>query len=210
MLAAAQKISRMHGLVQSYDPNTYSVKVTLQPSSVLTGWIPIETHAIGDGWGIAYGPQIGDQAIVDFADGDPEAATVSGFIYSDQDRPPPVPSGEIWTVHKSTSALKFLTNGDVTLHVAGNYTETVTGTATRTASQHHVIGPVQMDNTLNVTETLSGEGGMAISGDNGSGKTLSIDGDLNTNGAITNNGHDIGSTHKHINSGGSGLGGVPQ
>jgi uncharacterized protein involved in type VI secretion and phage assembly len=216
MLAAAQKISRMHGLVQSYDPNTYSVKVALQPSGILTGWIPIETQAIGNGWGVAYGPQIGDQAVVDFADGDPEAATVSGFIYSDQDRPPPVPSGELWTVHKSTSALKFLTNGDVMLHVSGNYTETVTGTATRTAAQHHIIGPVQMDNTLNVTETLSGEGGITISGDNGSGHAstvtgnMNIVGDTNTSGALTNNGHDVGSGHKHLNSGGSGLGGVPQ
>lgn len=215
MLAAAQKISRMHGLVQSYDPNTYSVKVALQPSGTLTGWIPIETHAIGNGWGVAYGPSIGDQAVVDFADGDPEAATVSGFVYSDQDRPPPVPSGELWTVHKSTSALKFLTNGDVTLHVAGNYTENVAGTATRTAASHHVIGPVQMDNTLNVTETLSGEGGITISGDNGSGHASTVTGDmnmvgnLNTTGTITNNGKNISSTHVHTNGNGGANTGAP-
>jgi phage baseplate assembly protein V len=202
MLAAAQKISRMHGLVRSYDPNTYSVKVELQPSGTLTGWIPIETHAIGNGWGVAHGPQEGDQAVIDFVDGDPESASVSGFIYSDQDRPPPVPSGELWTVHKSTSLLKFHNDGTVTL--------TAASTMTYTATEHHFVGPVQMDNTLNVTQTLTGEGGMSISGDNGTGHTSTVTGNLNTTGTITNNGHDIGSTHQHINSGGTGLGGVPQ
>ena len=134
MLAAAQKISRMHGLVQSYDPGTYSVKVALQPSGTLTGWIPIETHAIGNGWGVAYGPAIGDQAIVDFADGDPEAATVSGFIYSDQDRPPPVPSGELWTVHKSGAFVKLTNDGKLTLVDKAGSTVVLNGDNTGTMS----------------------------------------------------------------------------
>lgn len=207
MLAAAQKISRMHGLVQSYDPNTYSVKVALQPSGALTGWIPIETHAIGNGWGVAYGPAIGDQAIVDFAEGDPEAATVSGFVYSDQDRPPPVPSGELWTVHKSTSLLKFHNDGTVAL--------TAASTMTYTATQHHFVGPVQMDNTLNVNQAISGEGGITISGDNGSGHASTVTGDmnmvgnLNTSGTITNNGKNIGSTHAHSNGNGGANTGAP-
>lgn len=207
MLAAAQKISRMHGLVKSYDPGTYSVKVALQPSGTLTGWIPIETHAIGNGWGVAYGPAVGDQAIVDFADGDPESATVSGFIYSDQDRPPPVPSGELWTIHKSTSLLKFHNDGTVEL--------TAASTITYTATEHHFIGPVQMDNTLNVTETLSGEGGMTITGDNGSGHASTVTGDmnmignLNTTGNVTNNGKAIDSTHVHSNGNGGANTGAP-
>lgn len=146
MLAAAQKISRMHGLVQSYDPNTYSVKVALQPSGTLTGWIPIETHAIGNGWGVAYGPAVGDQAVIDFAEGDPESAAVSGFIYSDQDRPPPVPSGELWTVHKSGGYLKFTNDGNVSLNtvgslnatVGGNMTANVAGNANTNAAQANV------------------------------------------------------------------------
>ncbi|MBR8182086.1 phage baseplate assembly protein V [Burkholderia ambifaria] len=201
-LAHAQKISRMHGLVASYDPGTYSVKVMLQPSGKLTGWIPIETEAIGNGWGIACGPNIGDQARIDFADGDPEAGAVTGFIYSDADRPPPAPCGEFWTVHKSGSLLKFHNDGTVEI--------TANSTMTYTATQHHFVGPVQMDSTLNVTDTISGEGGMLISGDNGSGHASTVTGNTNFVGGVTANGHDIGSTHQHVNSGGSGLGGVPQ
>lgn len=43
-----------------------------------------------------------------------------------------------------------------------------------------------------------------------SGVAASITGAINFFGTLTSNGHDIGSTHKHTNSGGSGLGGPPQ
>lgn len=48
------------------------------------------------------------------------------------------------------------------------------------------------------------------------GSTITIDGHLivngnvDTTGTLTNNGHDVGSPHQHLNSGGSGLGGIPQ
>lgn len=40
--------------------------------------------------------------------------------------------------------------------------------------------------------------------------TLKATGDVTTTAGITNNGHDIGYQHKHLNSGGAGLGGVVQ
>lgn len=43
-----------------------------------------------------------------------------------------------------------------------------------------------------------------------SGVAATINGAINHFGTLTSNGHDIGSTHKHTNSGGSGLGGPPQ
>lgn len=200
MLAAAQNMSREHGLVESYDPGTHSVKVTRQPSGKLTGWLPLSTPAIGNGWGVAYGPQIGDQVVIDYLGGDVEAGVVTGFIYSDQDRPPGVPAGELWVMHSSGSLLKFHNDGTVELTAASDMTYT--------AAQHRFIGPVQMDNTLNVTETLSGEGGMTISGDNGSGHASTVTGDmnmignLNTTGTVTNNGKAIDSTHEHGNGNG--------
>jgi hypothetical protein len=39
---------------------------------------------------------------------------------------------------------------------------------------------------------------------------VQINGDVATTGALTNNGHAVGSTHQHLASGGTGLGGVPQ
>lgn len=40
--------------------------------------------------------------------------------------------------------------------------------------------------------------------------TLTVNGDVDTNGALTNNGKDVGSNHRHLNSGGPSLGGIPQ
>ncbi len=40
--------------------------------------------------------------------------------------------------------------------------------------------------------------------------TLVINANVQTTGTVTNNGHAIDSTHKHVNSGGSGLGGEPE
>lgn len=40
--------------------------------------------------------------------------------------------------------------------------------------------------------------------------TLTVNGDVSTTGTLQNNGKDVGSTHQHLASGGSGLGGVPQ
>lgn len=125
-----------------------------------------------------------------------------GRFFTDVEQPPAAPSGEFWLVHKSGSFLKFHNDGTVEL--------TANSTMKYTATQHHFVGPVQMDSTLNVNQTISGEGGMSISGDNGSGHASTVTGNTNFVGGVTANGHDIGSTHQHINSGGSGLGGVPQ
>lgn len=194
--------------ISSYNASTHSVKVTFQGVGdndfTETGWIPLGAVGVGNGFGVLTAPNIGDMVMISFTDGSNAAPKIVGRYFSTINTPPAVPSGETWVVHKSGSAVKFLTNGDVTLHVAGNYTETVAGTATRTAAAHHVVGPIQADNTI------TGMQGIAISGDNGSGNASTVTGNFNTIGTITNNGHDIGSTHKHVNSGGSGLGGVPQ
>lgn len=44
-----------HGLVTSYDPKTHLAKVTFQPEGQESGWLPIETGHIGNGFGIAIG-----------------------------------------------------------------------------------------------------------------------------------------------------------
>lgn len=51
----ASRYSERHGLVTSYDPLKYLCKVTLMPEGQETGWIPIETGHIGNGYGTAVG-----------------------------------------------------------------------------------------------------------------------------------------------------------
>jgi phage baseplate assembly protein V len=187
--------------ISSYDASNHAVKVTVQPVDPAVGpidsnWMPLGAIGIGNGWGVAVGPQIGDQVMVVYEGGDFSSGTIVARIFSVAQQAPAVPSGEIWAVHQAGAFLKFHNDGTVALSAPS--------TITYTAAQHHFVGPVLMDNTL------TGNGGIAISGDNGTGNASTVNGNFNTTGTITNNGHDIGSTHKHINSGGSGLGGVPQ
>lgn len=84
------------GTVSSYDPDTHSVKVLLQPEGKESNWIPIAVQHIGNGFGaIMCGPEIGDQMEVAFHQNDPTTARVIGRYHSDEDKPPRVESGEI-------------------------------------------------------------------------------------------------------------------
>lgn len=90
-----------HGLVTSYDPDTYLAKVTFQPEQQESGWLPIETGHIGNGFGIAIGltpgdgKKTGDQVIIRYQEGDIESGKIVQRVHSDQDKPPKVQSGEM-------------------------------------------------------------------------------------------------------------------
>jgi phage baseplate assembly protein gpV len=94
-----------HGIVTSYDPDTHLGKVMFQPEGQESGWLPIETGHIGDGYGIAIGLQPGDgkekgdQVVVRYQEGDLESGKIALRVHSDDQKPPKVESGElvIWT-----------------------------------------------------------------------------------------------------------------
>lgn len=163
------------GLVTAYDPDSYSVKVQLQPTGEETGWIPLGTVWAGNGWGFAAGPVIGAQVSIDFDSGRAGDGQATVQLYNDEDRCPGPPSGELWMVQKSGSLLKFHNDGTVEV--------TAAATMKFTASQHHFIGPVQMDNTLQVAQQITGQGGMAVSG--GSGAAMTVSGDMHSTGTIS-------------------------
>lgn len=118
---AAAGIARPgYGLVTSYDPKAYAVKLMLQPDGVETGWVPIKTQAAGSGWGVAMAPVAGCQARIEYTDGDPDHGVVTGFLFSDDDNAPtfegegPQP-GEFFVRDKAGSFLRFMTDGNVYL-----------------------------------------------------------------------------------------------
>jgi uncharacterized protein involved in type VI secretion and phage assembly len=121
--------STRYGTVSSYDPNTFSAIILMQPEGVLTGWLPIETIQVGAGWGICAAPNVGDLARVEFQEGDMSAGMVTGFFFNDSARPPATPAGEFALVHKSGSLLKFHNDGSVELAAAQNLRATVGGNA---------------------------------------------------------------------------------
>lgn len=147
MRATDRKAHSTPGIVTSYNPNTYSVKVTLQPEGVETGWLPLLSQQVGNGWGLYSPPAIGDLVHVLFTDGDIEAGVVVGAYYNNQDVPLPVPSQEVWMVHKSGSFLKFHNDGTVELTSIGELTITAPHTT------HN--GDMQLNGSLRVSEDIS-------------------------------------------------------
>lgn len=152
------KVHLKEGIVTSYDPEAYAVKIMLQPEEIETGWLPIETAMAGQGWGAYFGPAVGDQALAGFIQGDLEHGSCLGFLPSDEDRPPKVESGEIHLVHKGGAYLKFTNDGKVkskgawehegTLKVSGDITDNWPGNAVtiqilRSKYNAHAHGGVQ-------------------------------------------------------------------
>jgi len=97
--------------VSSFDPQNYAAKVMVQPENVETGWLPVLSPWIGSEWGFFAPVTPGDQVLVLFQENDQEVGLVLSRLFSNQQRPLAVDSGELWLVHQSGSYLK-LTNAD--------------------------------------------------------------------------------------------------
>lgn len=69
---------------------------------------------------------------------------------------------------------------------------------------------VECSAVLTAQGQINGNGGMAVQGGNGTTFTGNVNmvGDLHTTGALTNNGKDVGSTHRHTETNGSETGEV--
>ena len=177
------------GLVSAYDPNTYTVKVQFpfdDGSQPETGWIPLGALSVGSGWGVYAGPVIGDQIEVTFQDGGLDAGVAALRLFDDQSPPMPVPSGEIWAIHAKGQTFKLTNDGKATF-----------------TDGHGASIVLNGDGTITSAGTWTHQGAMTVQQD------FTVQGDTAVV-AIKSNGHDISSTHQHINSGGNGLGGPPQ
>jgi hypothetical protein len=115
---SGRRATTRHGIVTSYDPNNYAIKVELQPDGVLTGWIPLKSSWVGNGWGLFCPPAIGDHIELDFQEGDKALGSAGWRFYNDNIRPLPCPSGEFWLVHKSGQFIKVTNDGALTLNDA--------------------------------------------------------------------------------------------
>ncbi len=113
------------GLVSSFDPSAYSVRVLIQPENVLTGWLPVLSPWVGAGWGLAAPLVPGSQVLVLAQEGNAEQGVVLGAIWSAVDAPLQAPAGELWLQHKSGSFLKLHEDGTISMqaplvNIAGN------------------------------------------------------------------------------------------
>jgi hypothetical protein len=140
--------------VASFDPQTYTARVTLQPEGVLSGWLPVLASWIGGGWGMVAPPAPGDQVLVIPQEGQAEHGVIVGRAFSDQAQPPQCNAGELLLMHKSGSFLKLASDGTVQvkgdLHVAGDVYDKL-GSLSRLRT--HYDGHTHVDSRGGTTST---------------------------------------------------------
>lgn len=112
------------GLVSSYDPDRYAVKVKLQPEGIETGWMPLTSLSVGNKFGIFSPPALGDQIFIAFLEGSGGSPVAVGGVYSDEDRPVVdgiggCPAGETWIVHSSGARIRLLNDGTMEVQQQG-------------------------------------------------------------------------------------------
>jgi phage baseplate assembly protein V len=112
------------GTVTSVNAANGTARVTIQPEAVLSGWLPILSQWVGNGWGMVALPAPGDQVLLVPQEGDGEQGIIVGKVFSVKQVPPAAPVGEFWLVHQSGSFLKLCNDGTIRingdLHVAGD------------------------------------------------------------------------------------------
>lgn len=173
--AARSSVARpRRAVVDSYNPNSFTARVRFQPDDVLSGWMPIASPWVGNGWGMFCAPSQGDQVEVSFQEGGHEAGSVIGRFFGAKNSPrvPALgnaapPAGEFWLVHQTGSRLRLLNNGDVELFTArdllatagrnavvsvpaGNMTATVQGTGNVTFTGAATLSAASWDVTGNM------------------------------------------------------------
>lgn len=175
-------------LISAYDgQGSVKVNVTYDPGGTVyeSNWMPLGCIGVGNGWGLMVGPQIGDQVLCIFENGDFNSGVVVARLFSSQAQPLAVPSGEIWAVHKTGTSLKFTTNGDCDLNVTGNLNATVTGNIVASATAATITAPTTITGNLSVTGNIAATGSISdVGGAHGSMSSLRAAYDSHTHSGV--------------------------
>jgi phage baseplate assembly protein V len=125
------------GIVTSYNPATHCAKVSIQPQEdnnpLISGWLPICTPCLGNGWGVVAPPAIGEQVVIIPDSGDTQHGIIIGSVFSQPSQPPKpggttnTQNGEIALVHSSGAYIKLNNDGSVTID--GHAMVTITATS---------------------------------------------------------------------------------
>lgn len=111
------------GTIVAYDENNYYVNCELYPADpnnpasqpTFTGWIPLGSPWVGNGWGFFAPPNIGDTVAIEYQEGSFQNA-VATMRFFQLDNNLAVPSGEMWLVHETGSYIKMTNNGKVSIN----------------------------------------------------------------------------------------------
>lgn len=177
-----------------------NARIKLKSGDLQTDWIPWNAGRAGGrrDWSA---PRVGEQMMIFAPGGDPSQAVAGFSLYQDA-QPAPAntkdaehitfPDGSTVDYNSATNTLTVTVSGSGNVIVNCKHATINADTDTTFNTPNaHFTGNVTIDQALTVQQNATVNGSTAVK-------------------AITSNGHDIGSTHRHINSGGAGLGGTPQ
>lgn len=156
------------GTVIAYDSDNFYANIELYPADpsdsesqpLQTGFIPIFSPWVGNGWGFFVAPNIGDVVEVHYQEGSFQNAYCGMRCWTLGNNLSP-PSGEMWLVHQSSSYIKMLNTGEIDIvsgsagspAVPANINVTSSGIINVTASTINLGGTVNMGDLLS---TLTG------------------------------------------------------
>jgi phage baseplate assembly protein V len=166
------------GIISSYDPVNFAVKVRLQPHDVETGWLPLMSPWVGNGWGMFCAPSLGDLIDVQFLEGSAEVGFACLRWFTDSARPLNVPSGEFWLVHSSGAFFKLTNDGKATVQDKAGSIVVMNGDGTGTmtfAGGLTINANTTVNGTLSTTGKITGGADIQASGnvsDQGGNKTM--------------------------------------
>ena len=158
--AGASNVSSSVGEVTNYDPNTFTARVQLQPTGIITGWLPVASPWIGNGWGLFAAPNIGDMVTVEYINGDIQAGVIIARMWNLTDLPLPVPSGEFWLVHKLGGFFKMTNDGKVSFNdgQGASFVLDGDGSIASAATAWNHTGNVNVSGTLTASTDVVGGG----------------------------------------------------
>jgi phage baseplate assembly protein V len=157
--AMSNKVVSAIGEITSYDYENFCVRVKLQPDGIMTGWLPLASSWIGNGWGMFAAPNIGDLIAVEFIDGDLEGGVAIARFYNDNMRPLEVQSGEFWLVHKNGQSVKLTNDGALTIDDGQGATVALDGAGNivSQAKQWNHTGDMNIDGNVGVSKVLTAQ-----------------------------------------------------
>jgi len=117
------KTTRM-GIISNFNAELYAVQVVVQPQDnnspekTNTGWLPLFSPWVGNGWGFFAPPQIGAMCAVHYAEASHTGAFVTLCGFNKKFAPVSVEAGECWLVHESGSYIKLTNDGEISMSAA--------------------------------------------------------------------------------------------
>lgn len=130
--------------VASVDPDTYSVRVELEPEGILSPWLPVGAAALGNGVALVTPPSPGDQVVVIPQEGSSDHLIVVGRVASTKH---PVPTSPVTG--------KSIQPGKIGIATPGVFIHLVAGVAHVHASAIDIVGDVRIRGDVAITGGLT-------------------------------------------------------